>query len=220
MKGKGKILICIFSFLLAIVALATSSYAWILATKRSGNIIFVTGRVKYVLTGELNEFDKIVPNKELVNKNKKFTITNDSSIDTELRMQISYQFSNDDNADDTKWILYTDECDIHNKPNYTNKVMGIISSSDTYKWKYGDYETQLWYFNKIVTDKNGKKELDPCITVDDKFEISVLESIYANGLACGNFDEASKNLFIKLEFQAKQKNFVSWSELGKIIVVA
>ena len=202
MKGNKKILILLIAFLLTATTLITSTFAWITSLNRSGNIIFVTGEVKYVLTGSLEEYNLIIPETPLI-KDQPYVLTNQSSIDSELRIKILYQFSEDEEIDENAWLLF-DEKSIGDSP--TNKLAGKLNSEGTFSYSNG-----FWYYSK---DNNST------ILAGDEVQITILEELYANGLACGNNECSKKNLYIKIVFQAKQKNYVTWEELGSTIDVA
>ena len=201
MKGNKKILILLITFLLTALTLITSTFAWITSLNRSGNIIFVTGEVKYVLTGSLEEYDLIIPETPLI-EDQPYVLTNQSSIDSELRIKILYQFSEEE-IDENAWLLF-DEKSIGDSP--TNKLGGKLNSEGTFSYSDG-----FWYYSK---DNNST------ILAGEEVQITILEELYANGLACGNNECSKKNLYIKLIFQAKQKNYVTWAELGSTIDVA
>lgn len=202
MKGNKKILILLIAFLLTATTLITSTFAWITSLNRSGNIIFVTGEVKYVLTGSLEEYNLIIPETPLI-KDQPYVLTNQSSIDSELRIKILYQFSEGEEIDENAWLLF-DEKSIGDSP--TNKLAGKLNSEGTFSYSDG-----FWYYSK---DNNST------ILAGEEVQITILEELYANGLACGNNECSKKNLYIKLIFQAKQKNYVTWAELGSTIDVA
>ena len=205
MKGNKKILILLITFLLTALTLITSTFAWITSLNRSGNIIFVTGEVKYVLTGSLEEYNLIIPETPLI-EDQPYVLTNQSSIDSELRIKILYQFSEDDKLENLKeedWLIF-DEASTNDTP--TNKLAGKLNSEGTFSYSDG-----FWYYSK---DNNST------ILAGDEVQITILEELYANGLACGNNECSKKNLYIKLIFQAKQKNYVTWEELGSTIDVA
>ena len=202
MKGNKKILILLITFLLTALTLITSTFAWITSLNRSGNIIFVTGEVKYVLTGSLEEYDLIIPETPLI-EDDIYVLTNHSSIDSELRIKILYQFSEEEEIDENAWLLF-DEKSIGDSP--TNKLAGKLNSEGTFSYSDG-----FWYYSK---DNNST------ILAGEEVQITILEELYANGLACGNNECSKKNLYIKLIFQAKQKNYVTWAELGSTIDVA
>lgn len=202
MKGNKKILILLITFLLTALTLITSTFAWITSLNRSGNIIFVTGEVKYVLTGSLEEYDLIIPETPLI-EDDIYVLSNQSSIDSELRIKILYQFSEDEEINENAWLLF-DEKSIGDSP--TNKLVGKLNSEGTFSYSDG-----FWYYSK---DNNST------ILAGEQVQITILEELYANGLACGNNECSKKNLYIKLIFQAKQKNYVTWAELGSTIDVA
>lgn len=211
MKKKGKLIAIFLTFLLTAIAFATASYAWIIRSHNSGNIIFVTGEVKYELIGELKEEDLKIPKQELVEK--PFKLTNNSTIETELRIEIKYQFSTDGTIDASKWILF-DGDSVNETNNNTSLVIGVLSSNTDFVWNYntvdtGEDKNYYWYLSY-----NGSEIIPP-----ETLEIPVMENLYINGNASGN-ENATKHLIVHITFQAKQQKYVGWDELGAITVVA
>lgn len=213
MKKKGKLIAIFLTFLLTAIAFATASYAWIIRSHNSGNIIFVTGEVKYELVGELKEEDLKIPKQELVKD--QFKLTNNSTIETELRIEIKYQFSTDGKIDASKWILF-DGDSVNETNNNTSLVIGVLSSDtdSDFVWNYNTVDTgenpnYYWYLSY------KESETIPAETL----EIPVMESLYINGNASGN-ENATKHLIVHITFQAKQQKYVEWDELGAITVVA
>lgn len=211
MKKKGKLVAIFLTFLLTAIAFATASYAWIIRSHNSGNIIFVTGEVKYELAGELKEEDLKIPKQELVEN--KFELTNNSTIETELRIEIKYQFSTDGTIDASKWILF-DGDSVNETNNNTSLVIGVLSSNEDFVWNYDTVDTgedpnYYWYLSY------KESETIPAETLD----IPVMENLYINGNASGN-ENATKHLIVHITFQAKQQKYVKWDELGAITVVA
>ena len=208
MKKKGKLIAIFLTFLLTAIAFATASYAWIIRSHNSGNIIFVTGEVKYELVGELKEEDLKIPKQELVEK--KFELTNNSTIETELRIEIKYQFSTDGTIDASNWILF-DGDSVNETNNNASLVIGVLSSNTDFVWNYDTVDTANYYW--YLSYKGS--ETIPAETLD----IPVMENLYINGNASGN-ENATKHLIVHITFQAKQQKYVGWDELGAITVVA
>lgn len=211
MKKKGKLIAIFLTFLLTAIAFATASYAWIIRSHNSGNIIFVTGEVKYELVGDLIEEDLKIPKQELVEE--KFELTNNSTIETELRIEIKYQFSTDGTIDALNWILF-DGDSVNETNNNTSLVIGVLSSNTDFVWNYntvdtGENKNYYWYLSY-----NGSETI-PAETL----EIPVMENLYINGNASGN-ENATKHLIVHITFQAKQQKYVPWEDLGAITVVA
>lgn len=211
MKKKGKLIAIFLTFLLTAIAFATASYAWIIRSHNSGNIIFVTGEVKYELVGDLKEEDLKIPKQELVEN--QFKLTNNSTIETELRIEIKYQFSTDGTIDASNWILFDGES-VNEDNNNTSLVIGVLSSNTDFVWNYdtvdtGENKNYYWYLSY-----KGSETI-PAETLP----IPVMENLYINGNASGN-ENATKHLIVHITFQAKQQKYVGWDELGAITVVA
>lgn len=211
MKKKGKLIAIFLTFLLTAIAFATASYAWIIRSHNSGNIIFVTGEVKYELVGELKEEDLKIPKQELVEK--PFKLTNNSTIETELRIEIKYQFSTDGKIDASKWILF-DGDSVNKDNNNTSLVIGVLSKDTKFVWNYntvdtGEDKNYYWYLSY-----KDSETIPP-----ETLKIPVMKSLYINGNASGN-ENATKHLIVHITFQAKQQKYVPWDKIGAITVVA
>lgn len=191
MKRNAKLLICSAILFFLAITLATSSYAWLISLKRSGTIIFVSGEVKYELEGDLKEEDIIIPEKELVDK--QYVLTNKSTIDSEVRVKLYYQFTSGE-IEET-WQEYSDSSTQEIKADFGNG------------WVY--YE-ECWYYGEL-TDNNVNCTV---IKGTENIKINVLESLTVSGDNYGNADSKDKNLIIKIVFQAKQKDYVEWKEIG------
>lgn len=200
MKRNVKVLISIMALFILAITLATSSYAWFVSLKRSGTIIFVSGEVRYDLVGNLEEQEYIVPEKPLVEE--AYVLTNKSTIDTEIRMQLYYQFANGNSEiDNESWVAYDGELNQQIKANIGNDWV---------------YYKGCWYYGKI----DGDNVSGTVIKGSENTQITVLESLCVSGNNYGNKGELNKKLVIKIVFQAKQKEYVDWDELGFAIDIS
>lgn len=198
MKRNAKLLVCSAILFFLAITLATSSYAWLISLKRSGTIIFVSGEVKYEFVGDLANEEVIICEKELVKTGYK--LTNQSTIATEIRAQLYYQFSSSEVVDEN-WSIY-DESD-------TQKINAIFGEG----WVYLN---NCWYYGEIVDNVVTCKTIDPL----ENTEINVLESLSVSGNNYGNDSSLNENLIIKIVFQAKQKDYVEWNEIGFAIDIS
>lgn len=198
MKRNAKLLVCSAILFFLAITLATSSYAWLISLKRSGTIIFVSGEVKYEFVGDLANEEVIICEKELVKTGYK--LTNQSSIATEIRVQLYYQFSSSE-AVEENWSIY-DESD-------TQKINATFGEG----WVYSN---SCWYYGEIVENNVLCKTISPL----ENTEINVLESLSVSGNNYGNDSSLNENLIIKIVFQAKQKDYVEWNEIGFAIDIS
>lgn len=192
MKRNAKLLICSVILFFLAITLATSSYAWLISLKRSGKIIFVSGEVKYELVGDLKEEDIIIPEKELVEKT--YQLTNKSTIDSEIRAKLYYQFTTDEVLDEN-WIEYSNQDNQKIKANFGDD------------WIYFD---ECWYYGEINND------MVSCNVINggEDTVISVLQSLTVSGNNYGKDKNTNEKLVIKIIFQAKQKDYAKWSDIG------
>lgn len=202
MKRNAKSLISIIALFILAITLATSSYAWLISLRRSSSIVFVSGEVRYDLVGNLCEQDYIVPEKPLIND--PYILTNHSSVDSEIRFQLFYQFVTDTNSpiDNEKWNGFDD----------TNNQQIKASIGDDWVYFKG-----CWYYGGII---DGDSISGSVIKGSESTSITVLESLSVNGDNYGNMGNRNIKLIIKIAFQAKQKDYVEWNELGFAIDIS
>jgi hypothetical protein len=182
-------------FLLSLVIMIGLTFGWFAKAVVVPKGELSSGDLTYVLAGELvNGEIIIVPGLELVVE--EFTLTNTSSIDSQLRMKISYLAYVRVGTDvveqelhyqgDTSDFLY-----IELGPNFV---------------KSGDY----WYYNEDSLLEG------PLFVIEENSGLMVLfTSIIYDGTLTG-IDFASKEIYILITIEVKQANNVTWSELVNI----
>ncbi len=139
------------------------------------------------MVGNLCEQDYIVPEKPLIND--PYILTNHSSVDSEIRFQLFYQFVTDANSpiDNEKWNGFDD----------TNNQQIKSSIGDDWVYFKG-----CWYYGGII---DGDSISGSVIKGSESTSITVLESLSVNGDNYGNMGNRNVKLIIKIAFQAKQK---------------
>lgn len=187
---KNKLIILIVSL---VVVLAAATYgitsAWLTATDNESET-FTMGDVSYTLTGALiANTDPIVPGQNLVGTT--FTVTNASTVDSQLRIQITYTTVSGDTP--TTGIVYTGE----------TGGDGIITDIDDLAWTYS---SNYWYLGATA---------DTTIAVNTT-AYTMFTSLEYNGALIGNEYELEDGLVITITFQAKQDEYVDWVDMGSI----
>lgn len=92
MKNKKMILLLIL--LVGVIFYTTSMIsAWLTSTDKTNPIELTVGKVKYQWSGKTTSNVPIVPGQELIEE--AFKLKNDSNIKTQLRFEITVEYSND-----------------------------------------------------------------------------------------------------------------------------
>ena len=225
---KNKIICLVLSVALLVgLAAANGAYAWF--TLSSGGSLggvggkhsFATGNVGYILTGDFSsDFDgtEIVPEDELLasfdsEKNAvdiekiseypdcKMFIESTSSIDTQLRIKVVYGYG--DKA----------EVDFDNSENspltveFTDPTLWSYNGGYLY---YGNYDEVTKSSTVIPAFDASKAGATPNV-------IPLFNSIrYSGENTESSMISGKENLKVKVIFEARQSDFVDWSQVGTI----
>lgn len=225
---KNKIICLVLSVALLVgLAAANGAYAWF--TLSSGGSLggvggkhsFATGNVGYILTGDFSsDFDgtEIVPEDELLSsfdseKNAvdiakiseypdcKMFIESTSSIDTQLRIKVVYGYG--DKA----------EVDFDNSENspltveFTDPTLWSYNGGYLY---YGNYDEATKSSTVIPAFDASKEGTSPTV-------IPLFNSIrYSGENTESSMISGKENLKVKVIFEARQSDFVDWSQVGTI----
>ncbi len=224
---KNKIICLVLSVVLLVgLAGANGAYAWF--TLSSGGSLggiggkhsFSTGNVGYVLTGNFSsDFDstKIVPEDELLASfdaelnatdiakisqypDCKMFIESTSSITTQLRIKVVYG--------------YGDESDVAFDNSETSPL--TVELTDSSLWSYnGGY---LYY--GVYNEKTKSSAVIPAFDVTAEGAtptvIPLFDSIRYSGVNTENSMISGKALNVKVIFEARQSDFVDWTQVGTI----
>lgn len=205
MKNK-KIIYLSLGLLLIVATLVVSISAWLTDTKTTNSTTFTVGQVKYTITGGfIATDDPVVPGDQLLTTGS-FTFTNQSTVDSELRVQIGLKLTSTEHTDidvanATPTLLST---------YFTTGAHGAGFVNPT-GWVYldttsGGYELGYWYY-----ETGGSRVLAPN-TISFP-EYSFISSLMFDGLKVGN-SFATDKFEIILTIQAKQADHVLWSDLA------
>lgn len=193
MKNK-KIVFLSLGLLLIVTTLVVSIAAWLTDTGTTGDTTFTVGDVSYTLSGGFKETSPIVPGHELVTT--EFALTNSSTVDSELRVKVDVtrkQGSNEP-AEITDFSSIFSTEGIKPGAHFSLAEGWTLNAGDNY-WYYSIAESSVIAPNDQV--------------------ISLLQTLMFDGYKVGN--EYANDVFnFKLTFQAKQADYIDWSDLGTV----
>ncbi|MDD3171363.1 MAG: hypothetical protein PHO86_03480 [Bacilli bacterium] len=195
---KKSFIFSIIMLLVACIAVLGATYGWFVASRATENVTFETGSVHYVLTGGLKDsstLGNVIPGQELVIEDSPIGIENYSSIESQLRVKIAYQF------EDGEVITFTSENT--NTSSVDVQVLGVVGDNFIYNEIDG-----YWYYYYGVEN--------PVIPAYDELEsiltIEIISSLYTNGNVTGS-NLMTKKIGLVIIFEAKQKKNVSWEDI-------
>ena len=175
-------------------------------------LVFESGSIKYIISGELindgggEEYTLVVPGQSLTDNNGEVVLTNKSSIDTQLRMQILFSYTNGSGITHND-VLYSPEDNEH------KFYIDIALNSG---WAYKEYVStnppgviKAYEFK----DTGGEFFLPAASDPVAGYTIPLLEGLYFSGDNI-NEDFAGSVFSLKLFFQVKQKNIAAWQDIG------
>ena len=183
MKRKLTLVLSGFTFLLTLTALITVLYAYYFDLEATEPIEFVVGEVSFLYQGDLKE-NLVVPGENLATT--PVSLSNQSSISTELRMKIEV----------------------------TSSVLGLMSIDDIFihdlntAWVL-DVDGYYYYRGpETDTSEVGKYKILTTTT-----SIQVITAIELDGYVIRN-EHDGQTITVKFTFQAKQADYVNWATLG------
>jgi hypothetical protein len=187
----------LFTVILILISLffVGLTYAWFAKTVVVPRGEISLGDITYVLDGAFIADDTlVVPGQELIST--PYTLDNNSSIDSQIRMKISY-------------LGY-----VWDGVNVVPEELVYVSSEDDFLfvtvgagWVVtGDY----WYFTDDPLILGPDYVLPP-----ETGLFTLLSSVYLNGETT-NIDFADETFWIRISVEVKQSDNVTWSELVNI----
>lgn len=220
---KNKIICLVLSVVLLVgLAAANGAYAWFTLSAggslggAGGKHSFSTGNVGYVLTGDFSsEFDssKIVPEDELIavlsaeNSEKvssytdcKMFIENTSPIDTQLRIKVVYG--------------YGDETEVAFDNSETSPL--TVDFTDSSLWSYNGGYLYYGAFDEESQSSAVIPAFDATAEGATPTVIPLFNSIRYSGENTQSEMISGKTLHVKVIFEARQSEFVDWTQVGTI----
>lgn len=203
---KKIILLCLSLALVVGLALPECSYAWFAEGVGAGGSgtshNFHTGKVGMSLTGdfkdELNSDGRaaIIPEDNLLDGT--LTLTNYSTVDTQLRVKVTYNYL--DSTVLTALAAAADDDPLS------------VTFDEPNDWTYSN---GYWYYggtSGTVTPRQGN-QTDVINAISDiRFSGEYSEDKEADGSS----SFAGNDITVTVTFEVKQADFVTWSQLGSI----
>lgn len=200
MKNKKNLLLVIL--LLVVVAVASAStFAWLTDTDTAGSIDYTVGEVSYEIS-KLNAAESaIVPGQVLGS----VSIINKSNVLTNLRISLSVTVSGVAEGVNKNWSVGADA---------ENDEILLKSAIDTSIWVF-DSTTNYYYYGQVGSATTTGAE-DIAVAEEEGTQLTaLLDTMTLNGGLIGN-EYAGATITVVVTFEAKQADYVEWSEMGNI----
>lgn len=219
---KNKIICLVLSLvLLGSLVGANGAYAWFVSSSggASGSAgaehLFTTGNIGYTLVGDLynsDENNKIIPEQDLLvalsdddklsDENCRMYLKSTSSVDSQLRIRILYDYG--DKSDE----VYDGKTDSPLTVKFADCATWTFDNGYFY---YGTYDSETSSSTVIpayVIPEDG--------TVPEPEVITLFKSIRYSGENTESSAISGKTLDVKIIFEARQSEYVNWTDVGKI----
>lgn len=188
----------------------TLTYSWFVQQGENSNASFTAGLVNYTLTTSLTSSNKIVPGVNIISGTDSVKFTNNSTITTDLRVKISYEFTDATSKSVSQSNIPANTADTLYKSGTIGDSKAIltltgIDSSST--WKATTLNSENWYY----TSSTDGIAANTAVTLFEGKTGSEV-SLILNGEKAGNAYEES-TLKLTFTFQAKQHDGVEWTTI-------
>lgn len=193
MKNRKNLLLV--ALLLVVVAIASAStFAWLTDTNSANGGTYTVGDVSYTITAPTDASGTVVPGQNLAGP----TIKNASNVVSNLRVKftISVDVTGASNTSaSTAWTIGTAE---------TDHLFLTLNTA----WK--KHTDGYYYYGSVNDDKTtgGAEDIAATQTTIE----SLFSSLVINGKVVGN-DYSGAKVTISITYEAKQAEYVQWSEL-------
>lgn len=185
------------------------TYSWFVQQGTDNKASFTAGLVNYTLTSNLTSSNKIVPGVNIISGTDSVKFTNASTITTDLRVKISYVFT-----DGTKTVSQGNIPDNDNNTLYksgtigdTKSILTLTGINTSSTWEAKTLNNENWYYTKAT---NGIAANTEVTLFEGKTDSEV--KLILNGEKAGNAYEES-TLTLTFTFQAKQHDGVEWTTI-------
>lgn len=186
--NKKVILLLGALLVVAASALGLLIRAWLTDEEATPDKVVTVGDVEFAWAGDINPVeDYVVPGQNLVTT--PFTLTNASTVATELRVKIEVVYG----AGDTNGIDLVD-----------------ITFGEALGWVYNETDGYHYYQGTNATLESGKYKIAAGTQT-----LNFVSSIVLDGSQVGN-DFTNTAFTFTFTFQAKQNDYIAWSEMGSI----
>ncbi len=199
------------------VGVGTMTYSWFVQQGKDSNATFTAGLVNYTLTPSLTNTNKIVPGVNIIGGKDSVKFTNASTIATDLRVKISYEFTDASNKSVKQDNIPANDTDTLYKSGTIGDTKAILTltgidadaTSGTWEAKTltVNSTTETWYYTKSTTGIAASTD----VTLFEGSNTSNV-SLILDGAKAGNAYEES-TLKLTFTFQAKQHDGVTWETI-------
>ena len=202
MKNK-KIVFLSLGLLLIVTTLVISISAWLTDTADTGETTFTVGDVSYTLNGGFIPSQIVVPGQELLND--PLTLTNASTVSSELRIKVEYTFKKESESTSGTWedVVVTDG--LSDLLLTSDAPAGGFSLSSDWEENLNGQPEGFWYYSPT----------GGTVVTAGTQTIPILADLMLDGNKVGN-NYSKHQLNILITIQAKQSEYVNWSTLGSI----
>lgn len=217
---KNKIICLVLSLvLLGSLVGANGAYAWFVSSTggASGSAgaehLFTTGNIGYTLYGDLYDSDdnnKIIPEQELLvalsdddklsDENCRMYLKSTSSVDSQLRIRILYDYG--DKSDE----VYDSAA--------TSPLTVEFCNADGWVYNNG-----YFYYGSYVAESDSSTVIPAYDATADGATppvIALFDSIRYSGENTESSAISGKTLDVKIIFEARQSEYVNWTDVGTI----
>jgi len=188
MKKKSLLILLVGVLALLVVTGIGTTYAW-LTQEGNDQISYTVGEVNYTIDLAEKTTELVVPGQDVT---PTLTITNSSNISTQIR--VSFTIEKTDGDANVNWTIGTAD---------TNHLKLTLNAN----WVY---ENGYYYYKGSDNTDEANKVASTTTSLDSLFDALVI-----NGAVVGNTESGAK-ITIKMHWEAKQADYVKWSEMGTI----
>ena len=179
--GLSVLLVALFTLI------GGASYAWLTSQGDAESNTYTVGKVSYTVTKK-ETTGYVVPGQSLVSD---ITLTNNSNIDTHLRVVLSVVVKDASN-NDISWTIGSDA--------KTNQI--LMKDTVTANWTLDD-DGKLYYGEKA----------NPTNIADGENVVLSFSGLVLNGALVGN-EHSGYKVTVVVKYQAKQADVVKWEDLA------
>lgn len=195
---KRRLLLSLVFITLALCIFTKGTFAWFTDVV-SYQKTYQIGDIHYIYSGSLlstAEQEIVVPGQELITSESLF-LTNKSKIDSNLRIQIRFSYTNQ--------VTGLPETEIYtgNALNNINNFMLIGLDSN---WIFSEADNCFHY-------QYGTSYTIPASTTEEGYSFALIDSIMFDGAKVDN-TLSGATFKLQIIFQAKQMQFVDWQTIG------
>ena len=183
--------------LASVGAFAASTFAWFTQEGTDTSATFTAGEVKYTLNVSDLSTEKVVPGQNIFDGGS-FAFTNQSTVTTNLRMQISYTIT----------PVKTGVATLEGSVSTTDNYLKLASAGS---W----VENGGWLYYGSATGGTDDTTAKVAVGANPVVGAAGALNVTLNGSTIGN-DYQGAAIALEIKFQAKQSDYITWAEAASI----